>query len=417
MLNGLNEWTTQIAKGVNSLNEWGQEKAKAINGIHEWTSSIAKNLNHSVNWTEDMFGRAISKEDAMKLVEYIELVAESKQNPELKNKIEEMLKTHSITAKPLNEASLKGIAIITADTLKKVPIPKTDTSNKSKSDVEFDGKIIVAKMKDVKVGKGKLLVGNTKLQMDPDKSGASLPKDDDCCNDPKNLKTGLKITQSIKVAKDNSPSGPTKTALKDQNMKLNVKPGGKGLTNENLNKTLDIQTRKTNLDDKLSKIIETLEKEKGLDETVKNQFPFTQLLSETDRKRFANLDATDKTKVAQEVEKVPTTDSKVIVKLWENAIATDKVNEPLWLKLAPKAYKEAYKTAPESVKENINARAEFYTLNTEYQIENFWETSGVVAKPTITLNESMVAKTPEETEQKLDSFVAAVGEGMKRFNF
>lgn len=415
MLNGINEWTTEIAKGVNKLNEWGEEKAKAINGMHEWTSSIAKNLNHSINWSEDMFGRAISKEDAMKMIEYVELVSESKVNPELKKKIDEMLKTHSITSKPLNEANLKGIAVI--DTVGKVGNFKTQDLSSKNTGVEFDdkSKTIISKIRDIKVGKQKQPVGDSKLQMDPDKAGSKVPKDQVCCNEPNKLKTGLQTTQTIKVEKAKDAKG---LAQKDQNLKLNEKPGKKGFANEgeNFDKTSDIQTRKSILDERLTKIVEALEKEKSLDEEVKTQYPFTQLLSEEDRKRFGSLDATDKQKVASEITKVPTTDSKVIVKLWESALSTNKVDEPLWMTLAPKAYREAFDKAPDTLKENIKARAEFYTLNSQYQIDNFWETSGVVVRPTVTLNEAVTAKTQEESEQKLDSYVAEVGEQMKRFN-
>jgi hypothetical protein len=421
MLNGLNEWTTQISKGVNSLNEWGTEKAKAINGIHEWTSSIAKNLNHSVNWSEDMFGRAISKEDLLKVVDYIELVAESKKNPELKLKIEEMLKTHSITNKPLNEASLKGISVLTADNIKKFPLSssKVDTNHEKNHSVTFNGKTIEAKMKAVKLGKEGLPKGhNDKLQMNLKKEGGKLSKagfDGGLDNSPNELKAKLKVTKTVAGTTYKVPGmGPKKDS---QNMKLNVKTGGKGFANENLNKTSDIQTRKLNLDGKLTKIVEALEKEKSLDENVKSQFPFTQLLSEEDRKRFNSLDATDKQKVASEIAKVPTIDSKVIVKLWDNALEINKVEEPLWLSIAPKPYKEAYNSATELIKENIKARAEFYTLNTQYQVDNFWETSGVISKPVLTLNESVSAKTTEESDQKLDTFVAGVGEYMKnRYN-
>jgi hypothetical protein len=34
----------------------------------------------------------------------------------------------------------------------------------------------------------------------------------------------------------------------------------------------------------------------------------------------------------------------------------------------------------------------------------------------MSLNEVVTAKTPEESDQKLDSFVAAIGEQMKRYN-
>jgi len=428
MLNGINEWTTHVAKGVNALNEWGTEKAKAINdmhdwvsenakalnGMHEWTSSIAKNLNRSVNWTEDMFGRAISKEDAMKLMEYVELIAESENDPELKEKIDEMLKTHSITKEPLNEAQLKGIMVI--DTVDKVGNVKTDDLSSKNTSVDADEHgSIISKIRNVKVSKEKVPVGDDKLQMDPNKAGASISKDGGIDNDPKNLKSDLKKHKSQQYTKSSDANGPTAKHVKDQKLKLDVKP--EGTLKENLNKTEEIKSRKSNLDSKLESIISTLEKERSLDEKIKAEYPFTELLSESDRKRFAGLDASDKQKVAGEISKVPTTDSKVIVKLWEDALVSDKVDEPLWLKLAPKAYKEAYEKAPEKVQENIKAKAEFFTLNTQYQIDNFWETSGVITKPIITLNESVTAKTTEESEQKLDSFVASIGNAMKKYSY
>jgi hypothetical protein len=164
-------------------------------------------------------------------------------------------------------------------------------------------------------------------------------------------------------------------------------------------------------------IIDNLKKERVLDESVKTEFPFTQLLSESDRKRFAGLDSTDKQKVAAAVAKVPTTDSKVIAKLWESALNEKEDNEPLWLKLAPKTYKDAYNNAPELIKEQVNAKSEYFTLNSQYQIDNFWEThSGIISKPSLSLNESLSAVTPEESEQKLDTFVSGIGEMMKKYN-
>ena len=425
MLNGLNEWTGQISKGVNKLNEWGAEKAKAINamhewvgtqakainGMHEWTSSIAKNLNHSVNWTEDMFGRAISKDDALKLMEYVDLVAESKSNPEIKAKLDEMLRTHSITKKPLNEGSLKGIAVI--DTVKRVGNTKVDTANKGTSNVAFDKEsgTIIAKLKAIKLGKEKLPVGNDALQMDvnetPEKVNADGFKDADS-----KLKTNLKTTKTIGAGKEGVGGDGPKNYVASQNLKMNEKPEGKLKENEN---ALDIHARRSKLDEKLETIMSTLEKERGLDEQTKANYPFTALLSESDRKRFAGLDATDKQKVAYELQKNPTTDSKVIIRLWENAVQENKVEEPLWLALAPKVYKEAYNNGAPALKESINAKSEYMQLNTQYQIDNFWETSGVIAKPVLTLNEAFIAKTPEEFEQKTDSFVASIGEAMKKY--
>jgi len=421
MLNGINEWTTDIARGVNKLNEWNTEKArainkihewvsenaKAVNGIHEWTSSIAKNLNHSVNWTEEMFGRAISKEDAKKLVEYVELVNESKQNPALKNKIDEMLKTHSITKKALNENSLKALKVL--DTVPKMSKSKINVDYDMEDGVEFDEKTktIISKLRKVKVGNQKMPIGNTKLQMDPNKAAPKVGNDG---LDGGPMKSKFNLRKHFAKPVDTSPGtgGSVGSYTSKQALKLDVKPTGK------LKENVSLTDRKSKLDDKLSRIMMSLEKERSMTESVKNEYPFTQLLSESDRKRFAALSATDKQKVANEIAKVPTTDSNTLVKMWENALSTNKGNEePLWLSLAPKAYRKAYDNANDIVKENIKAKSEFYNLSTQYQIDNFWETSGILSRPTYALNESITAKTPEESEQKLDTFVAGIGEMMK----
>jgi len=556
MLNGVNEWNTQISKAVNKMHEWGEEKAtaindmhdwvsdqaRAINGINEWTSSVAKNLNHSVNWTEDMFGKAISKDDAKRLVEYIELVSESKQDPELKARIEEMLSKNNINEKPLSEGSFKGIEIL--DCVEKIDVTKNVDAKGMTKGVEFDDKTktIVAKMKEIKLKKeglpkglktlgpddrdsklsvsgkvkGIMVIDTTKTIGSGEKTtGSDGPKNvknqnlkldvkgkknmnesygdnsdktlqlDDFLNDDVNgcmimqidykeakiimntLKDKglhiLDINASLSTPDDfELPVVNNKLQAKDINkydydsydiivfnevskagsstqnyiLKLILKNRYKILIldqntedisnviknrskmNESLNidRTKTIKTRSTNLDEKLSKIISTLEKERGLDEQIKSKYPFTTLLSEGDRKRFDALDATDKEKVNSEINKVPTIDPKVITKIWESTLNEKANAQPLWLRCAPEKYKTVFEGASQAVKDSIAAKAEYFDLNNQYAIDNFWETSGLVKKQSITLNESVLAKTPEESKQKFDSFVNQVGEMMKKYN-
>ena len=418
MLNGINEWNGQISRAVNALHEWGGEKAKAINGIHDWTSSIAKNVNEMANWSEDMFGRAVSKEDAKTLIKYMELVAESKQDPELKKKLDETLSTHGITAKPLSETMItgikgvKGLGVITDVT--KTGNEKVDVDAGKDTAVQFDGKTIVAKLKDAKVGKAAATKGIKTIEDVKDQPGKI---------------TGTKVkgilvldttTSGAKPAVKITGDGPSKTAVKDQNLKLDVKPEGK-LKEQKEEPVLpkpEIKNRASKLDEKLSLIINNIEKEKKLVEDTKAVHPFISLLSEEDKKAFASLSDSDKNKVAVEVAKHPTTDSRVIKGLWESALKPVQVEEPLWLKLAPKIYREAFDKAPEAVKESIKARSEFYPLETQYQINNFWETSKIAQKPVTSLNEVFTAtgKDGKEAEVKMDEFVASIGEAMKRYN-
>jgi len=417
MLNGINEWNTELAKGVNALHEWGGEKAKAINDMHEWTSSIAENLNTTASWSEDMFGRAMSKTDAKKLVEYIELVSESKADPKLKEKLDEMLNTHGITEKPLNESQLvgiKGVAGLGVITdVKTTGNSKVDVSY-TKDSVHFDEKsgTIVAKMK-----KG-AKVGNQKPKelktLDGDRPTLKVGS----AGKIKGIMTLDTVKGGAKPSVKITGDGPTAKMVKDQGLKLNQKPGGSGLKEaKSFNQASKVASKRSKLDEKLGKIIDNLEKEKKLDEAQVSQYPFLRLLTEGERKQFSILGETEKQKVATAVAQNPTTDSEIIKSLWANSLVVESKNStPLWMKAAPKKYKELYERASETQKGAIDARAEFYELGTQYQINNFWETSGLGAQPSLSLNEAVFAKTPKESEVQLDSFVASIGEAMKRYN-
>jgi hypothetical protein len=71
--------------------------------------------------------------------------------------------------------------------------------------------------------------------------------------------------------------------------------------------------------------------------------------------------------------------------------------------------------APEVIKESIKARSEFYPLETQYQINNFWETSKIAPKPILSLNEVFTAKDAKTEDVAMDSYVASVAEQMKRY--
>ena len=414
MTNGLNEWNGQISKAVNALHEWGGEKAKAINGIHEWTSSIAKNVNEMANWTEDMFGRAVSKEDAKTLIKYMELVAESKQNPELKAKLDETLSKHGITEKPLTESmitgikGIKGLGVITDVT--KIGNEKVNTDAGKSAGVTFDGKTIVAKINKSKVGSGNKPKQLKTIEDQKSEAGKITG------TKVKGIMVLDTISGTLHSVKGTSSEGNLKTSK--QNMKLDTKPAGKGFITEAKTEPVitkpGIKERASKLDEKLSVIITNLEKEKKVVEDARAQYPFISLLSESDKKDFAALSDSDKKKVAAEVSKNPTVDSGTIKGLWSAALVENRVEEPLWLALAPKEYKELYNKAPQSLKESIQARSEFYPLETQYQIINFWETSKIAPRSG-NLNEIFTVPGVGADEPKMDPLVAQVAAEMRRY--
>ncbi len=402
MVNAINDWTEDIAKGVNELNEWGEEKAQAINGIHEWTSSIAKGLNESSNWSEEMFGRAMSKTDAKKLVNYIELVSEGNKDDKLKGKLDEVLSTNEITGSTVNE-SIKGIEII--DSVKKTGNVKVDTSSKKATGVNFDGKTITATIKKSKLSKGKKPGDLKTMDADgnPIKVGATA-----------SIK-GIKVLDNAKNVSVSKDSGGSKVKASNHNLKLNTKAGGK-LKEGIFSKSSSVKDRATKLEERLSRIANALEKEKGRLDEARENFSFITLLGEPEQVKFIGLDQSDKEKIAEAVENNPTNDSQTIMYLWENALTNGVVKEPTWLAAAPAKYKKLYEASDEATKQSINAKAEFHLLETAYQIENFWEQSGLTPHKFNTLNESIVPGKVNKEEVMENDYMKSIAEKMKSYN-
>jgi len=415
MLNGVNEWTTDLAKSVNKLNEWGEEKAKAINklnewgeekakainSMHEWTSSVAKNLNHTANYAEDMFGRAMSKDDAKKLIRYVELVTESKQNPKLKKKINEMLTTNGITLEKLNESKLKALGVLDVNNVKK-------TGNVKVGDLKSKDKV------------GQFAGTANKKGVSP--TNGKLPKELKTLDDKKLAKIAIgKNGKKFLVLDTTKTIGKGKESVKgdgpkgDQNL-AKIPKAGKLKEQTNIDRTLSIKTRSSKLDERLAKIVKSLEKERVLDESTKTNFPFTTLLNESDRQRFTALSETDKQKVGNRVSKYPTVEPDAIMKLWENAVSNQKSENPKWIELASNEFKSLYENASEVEKSSIKARSEFYELDTPYQINNFWETSGLIPKTTVKLNENAIAAGKVSQNTSTDPIMDAIAAKMKSYD-
>jgi len=406
MTNGLNEWVTDVAGGVNKLNEWGKEKAKAINGIHEWTSSIAKNLNHTANWSEQMFGKAMSKKDATRLVEYIEIVGDNKKNPELKRKLASVLKSNGITGKDLSESKYFPDAITTVSKTGNV---KVDTDAGKDSGVSFDGKIITARAKKGSVG-GKLPKGLKVL----DKQWKDAAGKTGSGKKVRGIMT-LDTTKVIAVSDNSAGGGPSKKGLNQQQLALDPKTGKQKL-NENFDLSSSIRNKSSKLEEKLALIVTNLENEKAKVHKTKGSFPFVNLLSEGEQVDFSRLSISDKKKVATAIKDNPTTDSNSIKQLWESALTEEGVQvAPLYVSAAPAKFKKLYENSNEVTKAAIEAKAEFFTLETQYQINNFWETSGI-AKNTTSLNEVFTAAVKEESDEQYDAFVNGIGDVMKQYN-
>lgn len=419
VVNNLQEWTGSIAKTtnflaetvdynaqvVNHMQDWSTSQAQAINNMHEWTSDIARNLNVTMNYTQDMFGRAISKKDAQQILEYAEALVNKKDTKSMKKKLDESL----------TSTSIQGIKVLSDQ--KSIKVSKSEDKGKDTA-VKFDekDKIIIAKGTKVQLTKGSLPKGlktlDNKTETAPKVTDNYKPKGD-----------GLDIlddAKSKKVPSDKEVKGVGDYTNKQQLASMPSTKGSKKVvaTNESFDKSEEISERGNKLNERLSQIANSLQKERAIKESVMTEYPFTRMLSESDRNRFGEMNAADKQRVAKEMSKMPTTDANVIQRIWESAIAKNVSDEPMWLSAAPAQYKSLYENASEAVKSSINARAEFFNLNTQYQIDDFWQKSGLIQRPNIVLNESVSAKPVNNTavSEVSDNFINQVGLAMQRYN-
>ena len=412
MLNGINEWNGELAQGINKLNEWGEEKAKAINSMHEWTGTIAKGLNQTATYVNETLARSMTKDDAGKLVEYIEIVSEGKEDAEFKSKLEEAISTNN---KTLAE-SVKGLETITD--VKTVGNKNVDVDAGKDTAVHFDGKTIVAKIK-----KSSLSKGNKPKELDAKK----IDVHEDTAGGGPSAKSvkGVMVLDTTKTA-TGKPSvqvkgdGPSSKMVKDQKLKLDQKPAGK-MNESGFEKSSDINDRSNKLFEKLGTIVDTLEADKKKVNESREQYPFVKLLSESDQKTFSALSESEKQKINKEFTQNPTSDSETIKRLWESALASEKpAEEPVWLKTAPAKFKKLYESADEGTKGAINARAEYMQFPNQYAIDHFWTVSSGLSKsaPT-TLNEVVTAngKSIEQVEESdYDQTMNNVFSAMGKYN-
>lgn len=412
--NHMQDWVGSISEHVNGACNAIDHNAEMLNYVTEWVGTTNGTVNKLINTTHKSLDKTITKTDIQTLVEWVELELESKHNPELKKKLEEMLKVNSIKAKGKINEGIKGLETLDKPTSIKQPKEK---AGKEKTKVVIDTKTKVITAKPGKSGplkaSGNKPKGLKTLDTKGDTKGAPLTspkvKGTETLENPKPVK-----------CKDAVDKGKTTTNYKkEQKLKTDTK---KGSIKESVNDPEVAQTitdRRAKLEEKLNAIAQNLEKGRVINEQLAKEFPFTIYLSESDRSNFNALSAADKMKVTDRITKANTNDPYIIQSVYESALKSTTVNEPLWLTSAPEKYKVIYNNVAESVQNSIKSRAEFMKLDTQYQIDNFWETSGLIDKPKLNLNESLSAIQIKEQSTELsnyDNMIANIGAQMSRFN-
>jgi len=150
--------------------------------------------------------------------------------------------------------------------------------------------------------------------------------------------------------------------------------------NENLNENNIVNIEKVeentseSLSQKIDKILENAKKQNAAS-TSEKVFGFS-LLSEEKQREFTLLDADQKQRIINAVNKTKPVTEQHFNEIWNDAVnpvSTDKIYENI-INEMPNEYKPVWDRLNEQEQYTIMQQASMYKLNTPYQIKNFWQT-------------------------------------------
>jgi len=131
-----------------------------------------------------------------------------------------------------------------------------------------------------------------------------------------------------------------------------------------------LEAYKNEISSKLNTLVENATKKE-------NESPsFFRVVSSTTREKYNTLSESVKSEVRNTVSKRGFMTESEIVKLMNNSqlIVESAGVQPAFIALMPTEYSAAWTNLSEAKQNQIVAQAKYHTLNTEYQVANFWQT-------------------------------------------
>ena len=163
----------------------------------------------------------------------------------------------------------------------------------------------------------------------------------------------------------------------------------------------EIEEREDKLMKKLDDLRAAIEKKSKYKEESKNeslimaQYPASMMMNESNFAEFVGLSESQKSKVVDYLRDNNFADKKSINENWKNGV-NYVAETPVWLKYAPEHYKALYEAASDTVKKSIATTASYLLFENQYDINSFWENSGLAsANERKLLNESFVNVLPK----------------------
>lgn len=175
-----------------------------------------------------------------------------------------------------------------------------------------------------------------------------------------------------------------------------------------------LEAYKSEISSKLDKLVENATKKE-------NESPsFFRVVSSATREKYNTLTESAKTEVRNTVSKRGFMTESEIVSLMNNAqlIVESAGSQPAFIALMPAEYTEAWTNLSEAKQNQIIAQARYHTLNTEYQVANFWQTRDLRDNRVEMEKVAMVSESKtEEPKSTLGYDVTGMADAFKkRFN-
>jgi len=174
-----------------------------------------------------------------------------------------------------------------------------------------------------------------------------------------------------------------------------------------------LEAYKSEISAKLNDLIETAQ-------VKENENPsFFRVVSSSTIEKYNALNEDAKTEVRTAVSKRGFMTEREITSIIESSqlIVENKNAEPFFLAAMPLEYKETWENLSEAKQNQVAAQSKYHTLNTEYQVRNFWQTRDL-RETKVDLNKvAMVNESKTEDKPSLGYDASSYAEAFKkRFN-
>jgi hypothetical protein len=167
-------------------------------------------------------------------------------------------------------------------------------------------------------------------------------------------------------------------------------------TPENETEEVETDDYKNEISEKLNSLFESAQKQTA---ELDGDLHFLRFVDKSKRDSFNAMKDEVKGSLTEAFKASTYYNGAQVDAIWESVMNPVSDRSPNVIADMPTEYKEAWDNLSEARQSNILAESKYYSLNTQYKIDNFWQTRDMRQSPapTTTLNESSTAspKTPE----------------------